>query len=405
MNNNMKKNSKKGFFMIFILSLIIFSLNAFLSCAVLLSVNKAGIDYDDVLRGGYAEDTVLVMTDYSGNLSIGYDMHGEIAEWIRVEPNESLYMSINRNQLIKVIIEPPEDMPSGNYSGSIRVIAGSIPKPEGAQYGASVLSAFIIKINVGITGDEIIKCNSGAFNIDDAEEGSPLKFSSSVKNEGNVRVKPRFTVDIWDRNQERLMFTKEFVSDEYIFPTATMKTEYEIEGHDLPVGQYWADVSVSPCRGGSTITFDVKEKGSIIDEGELIRLETKSWASVDEVVPVKAIFKNTGKRTVSAKFTGRIYAGDKVIGIIESDTLEVKPSETKTFEAYFRPQEISQYYISGRVLYNNKLTYEKSTVLNVDKEKPAGRFSWLALITIIVVILFLMIIIKKKKSQKQKLFR
>ncbi|MBN2422476.1 hypothetical protein JXB41_04575 [Candidatus Woesearchaeota archaeon] len=405
MNKNMRKNNKKTFFIIFIISLIIFSLNASLSCAVLLSVNKAVINYDDVLRGGYAEDSVLVMTDYPDNLSINYDMHGDIAGWIRVEPNESLYMSINRNQLIKVIIEPPEDMPSGNYSGSIRVMAGSIPKPEGAQYGASVLSAFIIKINVGITGDEIIKCNSGAFDIEDAEEGSSLKFSSSVKNEGNVRVKPRFIVDIWNQDQSQLLFTREFVSDEYILPTASMKISYEIEDPGLSKGQYWADFSVSPCRGTGKTTFDVMEKGAITDEGELIRLETKSWASVDEVVPVKAIFRNTGKRTVSAKFTGRIYAGDKVIGIIESDTLEVEPSETKTFEAYFRPQEISQYYISGRVLYNNKLTYEKSTVLNVDKEKPEGAFPWLALIAITIAILFLLIMIKKKKSQKHNIFR
>jgi hypothetical protein len=112
---------------------------------------------------------------------------------------------------------------------------------------------------------------------------------------------------------------------------------------------------------------------------------------------------------VSAKFKGTINSGDEIFKIIDTDSVDVAPGEITKIRTYFNPLQEGQYMVTGRVLYNKKLTFEKSSVINVNPYgKPAGGAvgvgSVILLMVIIIIILLLIILIVKRGRKKQKRF-
>ncbi|MEM4711088.1 MAG: hypothetical protein QXL18_04015 [Candidatus Woesearchaeota archaeon] len=372
-----------------------------------LSVTKAEIRYENVLRGGYAEDFVYIASDTDFDVPLEYEVIGDIKDWISFEPdvnktNFTLYVSRDHVQQLKIIIQPPSDAAEGNYTGGVRIITGTINKPEG-PYGSQLQAAFLIRIRVSVTGKQILSCNFGGLTIPDVEIGEPIKYSFTVQNTGNVRVKPNITIDFWNQDQSRLVksLSKEF-SD--VLPT-TSRVFSDSSSNNLRIGQYWAYASVYPCGNSEIVSFSVLEKGQIADTAELLRIENKPWASTGEIVPINAVFKNTGQRVVSAKFKGIVSLEDKIVQNLDSEFYDVVPGEIVNLTVYFTPKKQGQYYISGRVLYNNKLTFEKSSILNVNvgEEISSINYGFIFLILMIIIILLLLILIKKKKNSRQKI--
>jgi hypothetical protein len=369
-----------------------------------ISVTKAVMDFNDVLKGGYAEDTLYVSTDAPFNVPISYELLGDIASWINISPNlndvNTIYNINNTNYLpLTIIVNPPADIPLGTYTGNVRIITGTLNRP-GGQYGSQLQAAFMIRITVKVTGNEFMTCNGGGMSIRDSEVGSPLEFSMSVANSGNVRVTPTATIDIWNQDQTKLIMTKklEFGSKE-TFPTTTQAYSNSFVS-SLRVGQYWAYVTVDPCGNSGLTTFSVYEKGTIVDSGDLLRIDNIAWAKIGDVVPVNAIFKNTGQRTVSAKFKGIVTSDNRIVENIDSDFYDIAPGQIGNIEVFFTPKKYGQYIITGRVLYNNKLSYEKSSVLNVNEGTEVQELNWVyiaILIVIVIIILLLLIRIKKKR--------
>jgi len=378
--------------------------------AVGISVTKAVIEYNNLLHGGYAEDIIYVSTDAPFDIPISYELLGDVKDWITIEPdlndpNASVVINNAKYQPIKVIIRPPTDTPLGAYTGNVRILTGALNTP-GGQYGSQLQAAFMIKINIQITGTEFLSCSGGGVNILDTEVGNPLEYYMTVSNSGNIRIRPTATVDIWNQDQTKLLMTKklEFNNNE-VLPTTTVALSDTFTG-DLRIGQYWAYVTILPCGNSELTTFNVYEKGTFVDKGDFIRIDNKAWAKVGEIVPITAIFKNSGQRTVSAKFKGVITSQDKIIDTIDSEFYDVAPGETGNILVYFTPKKYGQYIITGRVLYNNKLSFEKSSVLNVNEGVEETGFSWvylLIIIVIIIIILLLLINIRKKKHRMHRL--
>lgn len=405
---NMKKN---GFvFIIFIVLFIVLlsiclSLHAASVSAVGLSVTKAEILYDNVLRGGYAEDIVYVASDTDFDVPLEYEVLGDIADWISFDPaandtNATLYVSRDHVQPLKIIIQPPADAASGNYTGGVRIITGTINKPEG-PYGSQLQAAFLIRIRVSVTGEQMLSCNFGGLNIPDVEIGEPIRYSFSVQNSGNVRVRPNISIDIWNQDQSRLV--KSIINNYAIDVLPTTSRIFSGESsNNLRIGQYWAYASVAPCSNSEIISFSVLEKGQIADVGELLRIENKPWASTGEVVPITPIFRNGGQRVVSAKFKGVITLNNRIVKNIDSDFYDVAPGDIINLTVFFTPMKLGQYYISGRVLYNNKLTFEKSSILNVNTGEDITDVNMLyvvVIIIIVIIILLLLILIRKKRKR------
>jgi len=375
--------------------------------AIGIGVNKAEINYENVLKNGYAEQTIVITTDSPYTLTGTYIPEGDLAKWLRFEPKNKIFnFSRDKPYTLKLIVEPSEDAKNDFYQGGLRIQTGDIKGEENAQYGIATKAAFLIKMGLGITGDEMVKCTAGNLLIDDTEEENLNNFYVTIHNEGNVRISPQVNIKIYDKYRTKDVKDVVFKVDEDILPTTTIRSFKQFLTN-LPQGQYWAEVEIPMCLYKTTTTFDILNQGGIADKGELIRIDANGWVNTGDIVPINAVFKNLGTRAVSAKFKGKITREDnnKIYKVIDTDLYTVQPDEVTKIESFFNPLEYGKYIVSGVVLYNNKLTYEKSTIINVHgKDKIIKKSISLTpiLIIIIIIIILILIIIKREKEDKKK---
>ena len=374
--------------------------------AVSIGVSPGRAVFDNMLKSGYAERTVKISTNSNEGIIARLDVKGEVSGWLRLEPdNKTFSLSSGSPYELKIIMQPPDDARSDSYSGSIEFVIESSGGITG-RAGGFVKPGVKLIIDVVVSDKEIKTCNSGAFDFDDIEIGFPLKLSLIVINNGNVRIKPKISFDIWDQNQEKLIMSDEFTGSE-ILPTTKEKITKTIP-NSLDVGQYWANADVDECGSSSLLTFSVVEKGGIVDKGTFEGITNKPWVYVDEPVEIKAVFKNQGPRTVYAKFKGDIKLDNKIVEVIETEEIDVLSQETADFITYFTPEKPGRYIISGRVIYNRKLSYEKASVMNVnyptELEKRIKLLPLIVYIIIIVTIIFLARNIIKTKRKRYKNF-
>lgn len=375
--------------------------------AAMLGVNKININYDNVLRNGYAEDSIIVSLGTEQEIQVFYEARGEIKDWIRFEPQQPIIVSDNSHGFIKIIVEPPADTRSDTYEGTVIVTTGYLGNVTG-NIGSNIVVAFEEKIKVTVTDTQTIDCVAGGFEIQDSEIANSLPLIATVSNGGNVRIKPDIIIKVYDQERNELVKELRYVQEEEILPTTTKRIETELQ-NDLEPGQYWAEVKSDMCEGSSTLTFSVLEKGGISDKGDFIRLANNPWADTGELVPITASFKNRGERTVTAQFKGIVSVDSKILEVIKSDAVDVDPGETVELEMFYSPKTQGQYKINGRINYNNKITIEKGSVLNVEGESiiEINYELILAIILIVVVLIigfFGLLILKNKAKRRRRPF-
>ncbi len=377
---------------------------------VAIGVNKAELNFNNVLRGGYAQDSIIVSTDTSQDVFIERIVTGEISDWVSFG-SEELILRNGGSDSLKVIVKPPKDIANGIYLGELKLLTSPLFKTTSGNIGSAIRTSFLIKLKITIVGDEFISCSVAGFEIDDSEITYPLIFHSSVKNSGNVQIRPDFKINIWNQEQSEIVASKSLVYSFNILPTLSEQVTSVLGGVNLDVGQYWAEIASSMCAGSGFITFNILEKGEIVDLGELFSVKNSLWVQVGDIVPISAIFKNTGSRSESVKLKGTIKLAGQIIKVVDTDAVLVDPGQSVSLETFFNPKMEGQYIINLRALYNNKLTFWKSSILNAKSSfiydqtlkdlKSKQYFSMFILIIIIIVILLLLIIIKKKKKKRR----
>lgn len=377
--------------------------------AVVIGVNKVSLEFNDVLRNGYAENTFIVSSGSTQSVAVYYEARGAIADWIRFEPVEKPVFVFNDNpQIIKVIVEPPSDARVDSYNGKILVYTGPLGEVKG-NMGAAVEVAYELNVDVKITDTQIISCGASGFDLLDAEINKEIPFFASFYNGGNVRLKPEFVVEVYDQFQENLLTTFNVRASKDVLPTMSERIENFIN-HELEPGQYWAFISEPVCGSSkSTLTFNILERGGISERGEIVRIENANRFGLGEVVPINVYFRNTGERVVSAQFKGVITSGGRVVDVINSDVLDVAPNEVSVFEMLYPTKEEGQFLINGRVYFNNKITFEKGSIFNVEAgysslEKESDYLLAVVLSIIVIFIgVVLFLILRRKKRRKKHL--
>jgi hypothetical protein len=371
--------------------------------AVSIGVSPGRLTFRNVLKSGYAEREITVTTDSSNEMIAHFEKDGDIKDWIYFEPYDQYFsLSVLNPYKVKVVIEPPDDAKNGSYHATIRFVTDRFGQITGTA-GGVVKAAVQIDVYTDITGEEIFKCRAGGFNIKDSEIGFPIDFSATVINDGNVRIKPKITIDIWDQFQQNLVLSRSF-SDVEVLPTVQKIIAKQISSANIPIGQYWASISVGECEGSELLTFSIVEKGGIVDKGDLVEISNKPWAYVGETVQINVLFRNSGIRTETASFKGTIKLNDKILQVIQSEEIDVLSGDATTFSSYFTPEKPGRYVISGRVTYNKKITYEKGSVLNVNPvpQEPgkSGALQLFIYVLIIITILYLIRLILKEKRKR-----
>ncbi|MDD9953685.1 MAG: hypothetical protein OXR66_05085 [Candidatus Woesearchaeota archaeon] len=370
--------------------------------AVSIGVNRASLTFTDILRGGYANESIMVVTDSTENISGSILLYGDEASWLSFSA-ETFTFSASQPYRLNVIAQPPPDARIENYRVNMSILTGELSRSEGGLLGTSTRASLGVPVHMQLTGTEILQCAVGGIKVKDTEREQQLEVEVSVINKGNVRVRPIVEVIVYDKFQtdEIARDTRQFRND--ILPTLTNE-EAVFYTFELPRDQYWATISVPECTGGGLYTFDVLEAGEVKDEGEFIQIDAPSWSEVGDIIPINAIFRNRGYRSVRAAFKGTIVNIDseKIAKVIDTEQYTVAPDATAEIETFFNPTEPGRYMVTGKVFYNDKLTPERTFVLNVtgEKRETGGYGNYILYFLLLVIILFLILIIRRKKQRQ-----
>ncbi|HOR52735.1 MAG TPA: hypothetical protein PLE51_03670 [Candidatus Pacearchaeota archaeon] len=393
MNNKIRIGIKTG-----IITLIIIVNLLYVSSAN-IGVSPANVYFKDVLRGGYAERIVTITVDSEEPTKISLEPRGEIVDWISFEEKE-FEVSKNKPYYLKIILQPPVDIPNGNYTGFLRVTTSSKNKGVEGQATGVINAALDLYLEVKITDVEFSSCRAWDFQVESVEKGDDILFKVKVLNEGNVRLYPTIKIDMWDQERTELVKQVEF-SEDMIIPTTEKELNIKVESSDMNLGQYWAEITSIECYAAQTLTFDILEEGALRAQGNLLRISSPTWIKVDDTTMIEALFENTGEKNVNARFKGEITLGSRVIQILESELSSVSIGEIETFKFYFTPRKEGKYIVTGMVFYDGKRTFEKSTVINVEKKGfDIGVIRTILIyLILLIVIAYLAYKIKKEKRR------
>jgi len=393
MNNKTRIGIKTG-----IITLIIIVNLLYVSSAN-IGVSPANVYFKDVLRGGYAERIVTITVDSEEPTKISLEPRGEIVDWISFEEKE-FEVSKNKPYYLKIILQPPVDIPNGNYTGFLRVTTSSKNKGVEGQATGVINAALDLYLEVKITDVEFSSCRAWDFQVESVEKGDDILFKVKVLNEGNVRLYPTIKIDMWDQERTELVKQVEF-SEDMIIPTTEKELNIKVESSDMNLGQYWAEITSIECYAAQTLTFDILEEGALKAQGNLLRISSPTWIKVDDTTIIEALFENTGEKNVNARFKGEITLGSRVIQILESELSSVSIGEIETFKFYFTPRKEGKYIVTGMVFYDGKRTFEKSTVINVEKKGfDIGVIRTILIyLILLIVIAYLAYKIKKEKRR------
>jgi hypothetical protein len=387
--------------MIFIIANLIMLLS-FVSSAN-IGVSPATIHFDNVLRGGYAEKTVTITIDSTEPVKVSLAPRGDITEWLSFK-EMNFEVSKGKPYYLKITLQPPIDIPNGNYSGFLRITTASKGTAVEGQATGIVNAALDLYIEADITDVQYTSCRAWGFNVQSAEKGDNVIFNLDVSNDGNVRLSPTIKIDVW--NQDKTQIVKHIdYSEDMIIPTTEKQLIIKMDSSDLDIGQYWADVTSVECYSSDTLTFDVLEPGALKAQGTLLSVTSPPWIKVGDTTLIEALFENNGEKSVDARFKGEITLGNKIIQILESESSSVDIGKLDTFKFYFTPKKEGRYIVTGIVLYDGKRTFEKSTVINVEKKG----FGWstikmpLIYLLLIIAIAYLAYRIRKEEKRNKKM--
>ena len=361
-----------------------------------------------MLKGGYGEQKVTVTTSFISPISASFAVEGEVADWITFDYDEDSF-EVSKSQPFStmVIFEPPEDTANGNYTGTIRITTGELAAvSQGA--GSSILAQVALLVFVEVTGQEIVDCRAGAIYTTNAEVGDSFIVHSVVNNDGNVRLRPQILVNVYDQYQTQILMTKRLFGTQ-ILPTTREEIFVEVD-NNLKTGQYFADILFEECGINKKTTFDIVNKGEISDSGELIGINSNEIVNANEPMLIIPYFRNNGDRKVLAKFQGEIrnLKTDKIVQVLESEELEVNPTQTMEFRMIYTPVKSGEYQISGRIKYNNKITFdEKSKIIKVqgsavDIDLKVILYVFLYIIFGLVILILIGLILKEKRNKHKR---
>ncbi|MGD9276125.1 MAG: hypothetical protein PVJ67_03045 [Candidatus Pacearchaeota archaeon] len=393
---NKRKQKKTKFVRVrfFLAGILILLFVNFIS-AINIGVSPASISFKDVLRGGYAERTVIISADSDLPVTVNLKPRGDIEDWFIFE-EEEFTVSKDEPYSLKVSVLPPSDIPNGGYTGFLRIeVGGSTESIEEHAVG-TVKSSLDLAVSIEVTDIEITKCVASNLEIISAEKGDDIILKMKVANGGNIRLKPTVELDIWDFDKISIIDEEDFLGNE-ILPSTEKELEFRFNSKDFEIGQYWSDAFVTECFYSQVLTFDVMEPGTLSARGILLNILTKGTVEVGETSLMIVNFKNTGEKEIDAQFRGEVTKNGKIIDILESPLSKVPVNSVEEFNFYFTPKSEGKYIVNGRVYYEGKKTFELSSVLEAI-EKNGFSLIWGVYVMFIFVIGFLFYRIRREKK-------
>ncbi|MBR9693099.1 hypothetical protein GOV07_04185 [Candidatus Woesearchaeota archaeon] len=341
--------------------------------------------FENVLPGGYAETSVLLSNSKDEPVTVTLEVEGEGVDWLVL--NSSVILGPRGTERLTIALQPSIDAEGGSYEQ--RILLTSVPAGLSSVLGNRIALTVSVPLSFTITDARVPSCVLGGVRVADVELGDAIRIGYTISNTGNTRVTPRGNLRILDIAGKEV-FRDDVQESETTLPT--MKGDYENAGSStLAEGEYEVVVSIEQC-GEQSRRFWVLAPGTLGDEGAFTTLIPPASAE-----PLIAGFKNTGERSVRARFSGVVLQDGKIVHVIETEPLLVAPGQNVNLESYL-DLPAGEYEIRGSVLYENKRTGERSLSVIVEPEvgNSSVVFSTLLLFLIIIGIILIVRIQKKR---------
>lgn len=353
--------------------------------AISLGAGPGEVRIMNMPRGGYTKRMLSVnnLEDYDLIVSVG---PGKIFEgWITFEPGSSFRLPAHSRIDFWAVVQLPEDVANGNYSGEIIVHAGPAAKFEGEGTGLVVGASISLATFIEVTGVEIVAYTIKRARAESNEIHYPIPVYVTIVNTGNVRARPIIHIDVLNENKT-LIKSYEFAKVD-VLPGLEEIIIINLTSEGLGVGPHFANVSTAikgEIAGSKMVSFDVLEEGTLRLEGKLSYIMVDEGVGVGEIAKIIAPFRNMGQLPVSATFEGEVYLDGKLIETLKTEKIRVDIDKSVDFITYFTPKESGLYTVKGHVIYAEKTTDEKGTIIYV--EGGASYMTYIIVAVVVVVI-------------------
>lgn len=281
--------------------------------------------------------------------------------------------------LVTVQVDVPPAAANGMYKAHVRF---KVHPPDDYDFeGSGALAQTSVTAVVVIQVDDENEVKRVAVpeppTLLPVESGGALRFALTLSNTGNVIANPHVALTIHDQMQTHVLQTFWF-NETHLAPGVIQDLELQVDDHGLPAGQYWAESKVyvddAEVFATKPQTFDVLEAGTLARSLDLKRIAIEDDAIrivVGSLVKLTAHVENTGQVATIGEFVGEVRRDGAILDSLGSRPLEVPVGGDGELHMLYEPTEPGQYTFIGRVHYGNKVTEEKTVLLEVE-DAPAG---------------------------------
>jgi hypothetical protein len=222
-----------------------------------------------------------------------------------------------------------------------------------------------------VGGEESRKIMGVGLAAPDVERGADARALLTLRNDGNVRATVMARAQAFELGTGRAV--AEATAQALLVPGETRAVELVFAG--LPLGQYRVRATLdAPDSFEAEAELKVVERGTLGKSGLLRAILHAPRAQAGRPVEVTIRFENTGNVTIGdARFLGSVAQGDETRGVLETQSLVVRPGETVDFTAFFTPEGAGEHVLKGRVVYDGFQTPLSESLLTVEGAATGSR--------------------------------
>jgi hypothetical protein len=348
-----------------------------------LGLAPSSIHLHDVLRGDERIASMRVMNIGSDQATFSLGAAGEISDWVSFSLPDDPAKSIESVSIpgggkteVWVKFTIPEDTPSGGYQGA--VYAETVPTQqvtgdsdgEEIRGGQAVAVRMETRVEIGVTGEQILDGRVGSIGVLDVEVGQPLRIKVVFQNTGNVFASPTISVEVGkdDARIDQFSYGETQVK---VGGRETIVAEWDTAGREA--GDYTATVAV--LLGQDVITtdelpFQLLPEGTLTPQGELLNLSLERQPG--KPARVVATFKNRGRLDVVAELFTEVWREGELVETTQSQETPAPAGEERELVSYASLDVAGEYSIKGYVGYQGRKTETRELLVTVLPEESGG---------------------------------
>ncbi len=263
-----------------------------------------------------------------------------------IKPSRRKLTLNNETKKLSFKITAPEHLENNVYAGRIVI------KPDIDKKFLNMVPSVSLKINLNITGEEVVDTKITEFQAEDSEENQSIYFDIKMENNGNVVNFPMLVINISQLNNS-WEFRKALGE---INPGEERIDQVEFKIENISLGNYSAVAHLVIQNNKTNLShnnFSIFSKGTFSRNASIKNI-TFSAPIQDKEMKITVPIQNTGKFPIQSKVVIEIYKDHVFEKHMESEELTIKRDEIKEIDLFYIPEASGSYTIQAKIYYEGK---------------------------------------------------